>query len=145
MKITIETDKNITETEIHIKCSQVDSELKEIISSFSLYDCKFVGYLDNEAHFIALNDILYFEVVDGGIFFYTNGKTYESVLKLYKIEEATQNTSFARISKTVVANLRKMTSIKKAEHSRLVATMVSGEKLVVSRQYVSEIKRKLGV
>lgn len=145
MKITIETDKNITETEIHIKCSQVDSELKEIISSFSLYDCKFVGYLDNEAHFIALNDILYFEVVDGGIFFYTNGKTYESVLKLYKIEEATQNTSFARISKTTIANLRKMTSIKKAEHSRLVATMVSGEKLVVSRQYVSEIKRKLGV
>ena len=145
MKITIETDKNIKETEIHIKCSQVDSELKEIISSFSLYDCKFVGYLDNEAHFIALNDILYFEVVDGGLFFYTNGKTYESVLKLYKIEEATQNTSFARISKTVVANLRKMTSIKKAEHSRLVATMVSGEKLVVSRQYVSEIKRKLGV
>lgn len=145
MKITIETDKNIKETEIHIKCSQVDSELKEIISSFSLYDCKFVGYLDNEAHFIALNDILYFEVVDGGIFFYTNGKTYESVLKLYKIEEATQNTSFARISKTVVANLRKMISIKKAEHSRLIATMTSGEKLVVSRQYVSEIKRKLGV
>ena len=145
MKITIETDKNITETEIHIKCSQIDESLKEIIASLSLDDCKFVGYLDNEAYFVSLNEILYFEVVDGGTFFYTNGKIYESVLKLYKIEESIQNTSFARISKTVVANLRKMTSIKKAEHSRLVATMVSVEKLVVSRQYVSEIKRKMGV
>ena len=102
MKITIETDKNITETEIHIKCSQIDESLKEIIASLSLDDCKFVGYLDNEAYFVSLNEILYFEVVDGGTFFYTNGKIYESVLKLYKIEESIQNTSFARISKTVV-------------------------------------------
>ena len=33
MKITIETDKNIKETEIHIKCSQIDESLKEIIAS----------------------------------------------------------------------------------------------------------------
>lgn len=31
------------------------------------------------------------------------------------------------------------------ENSRLVATMLNGEKLIVSRQYVSEIKKKLGV
>ena len=145
MKITIETDKNLTEAEIYIKCSQVDDSLKEIIATLSLDDYKFVGYLDNEAYFISLNEILYFEVVDGKSFFYTNGKIYESVLKLYKIEESIKSTSFARISKTTLANLRKMTSIKKAEGSRLLATMISGEKLVVSRQYVSEIKRKLGV
>lgn len=145
MKIIIETDKNIKETEIHIKCSQVDDDLKEIISSLSLEDLKFAGYVNDETYFIPLNDILYFEAVDSKIFFYTNGKTYESALKLYKIEETTKNTSFARISKTTIANLRKMTSIKKAENSRLIATMVSGEKLIVSRQYVSEIKRKLGV
>jgi DNA-binding LytR/AlgR family response regulator len=38
-----------------------------------------------------------------------------------------------------------MSSIKKAESSRLIATLVNKEKLVVSRQYVSEIKKKLGV
>ena len=100
---------------------------------------------NEETFFIPLNDILYFEAVDSKIFFYTSGKMYESALKLYKIEETTKNMSFARISKTTIANLRKMTSIKKAENARLIATMISGEKLVVSRQYVSEIKRKLGV
>ena len=145
MKIIIETDKSINETEIHIKCREVDEDLKEIISSLSLEDFKFAGYINEETFFIPLNDILYFEAVDSKIFFYTSGKMYESALKLYKIEETTKNMSFARISKTTIANLRKMTSIKKAENSRLIATMISGEKLVVSRQYVSEIKRKLGV
>ncbi|MBR5616329.1 MAG: LytTR family transcriptional regulator DNA-binding domain-containing protein, partial [Clostridia bacterium] len=41
--------------------------------------------------------------------------------------------------------LRKMQSIKQAEHSRLIATLINGEKIVVSRQYVPEIKKKLGV
>ncbi len=145
MKITIDTDKNIKETEVHIKCSQIDEKLEELISNLCLMDSTFVGYQGDETHFVPLNEILYFEAVDSKIFFYTNEKCYESLSKLYKIEETTKNTSFARISKTVIANLKKMTSIKKAENSRLIATMLSGEKLVVSRQYVSEIKRKLGV
>lgn len=65
--------------------------------------------------------------------------------KLYKIEESLKNLRFSRISKTVIANLDKMLSIRKAENSRLTATLVNQEKLIVSRQYVSEIKKKLGV
>ena len=79
------------------------------------------------------------------MFFYTESETYESTAKLYEIEERLKNLQFVRISKTVIANLNKMLSIKKAEGSRLIATMINKEKLVVSRQYVSEIKKKLGV
>ena len=79
------------------------------------------------------------------MFFYTENEIYEAMDKLYKIEESLANMQFSRISKTVIANLDKMLSIKKAENSRLVATLVNQEKLVVSRQYVSEIKKKLGV
>ena len=71
-----------------------------------------------------------------------NGKAMD---KLYKIEESLKNLRFSRISKTVIANLDKMLSIRKAENSRLTATLVNQEKLIVSRQYVSEIKKKLGV
>ena len=69
----------------------------------------------------------------------------EAMAKLYKIEESLKNLRFSRISKTVIANLDKMLSIRKAENSRLTATLVNQEKLIVSRQYVSEIKKKLGV
>ena len=92
-----------------------------------------------------MKDIYYFESVDGKIFFYTEKETYEAAARLYKIEESLQNSKFARISKTAIANLSKMRSIKPAENSRLMATLLNGEKILVSRQYVSEIKQKLGV
>ena len=83
--------------------------------------------------------------MEGKLFFYTEKDIYESAVRLYKVEENLEGTSFARISKTMITNLKKMRSIKPIENSRLIATMTNGEKLVVSRQYVPEIKKKLGV
>ena len=145
MKITIVEDPNISETEISILCAKMTNEVRNIISNFAVVGSTFAGKKEEETFFIPIQDIFYFESVDGSIFFYTENETYEATAKLYKIEESLKNLKFARISKTVIANLDKMLSIKKAENSRLVATLVNKEKLVVSRQYVSEIKKKLGV
>lgn len=145
MKVTIVEDPNINETEISIICSKMTDELKDIVSNIVAVGLTFAGEKGNETFFIPIKDIFYFESVDGNIFFYTENETYEATAKLYIIEEKLKNLQFARISKTVIANLDKMSSIKKAESSRLVATLVNNEKLVVSRQYVSEIKKKLGV
>ena len=145
MKITIVEDPNISEIEISILCAKMTNEVRDIISNFAVVGSTFAGKKKEETFFIPIQDIFYFESVDGSIFFYTENETYEATAKLYKIEESLKNLKFARISKTVIANLDKMLSIKKAENSRLVATLVNKEKLVVSRQYVSEIKKKLGV
>ncbi|MBP3332778.1 MAG: LytTR family transcriptional regulator DNA-binding domain-containing protein [Clostridia bacterium] len=145
MKVTIVEDPNIKETEISIVCSKMTSELKDIVASITTVGRTFAGKKENEIFFIPVKDIFYFESVDGNIFFYTKDETYEATEKLYIIEESLKNLQFSRISKTVIANLDKMLSIKKSENSRLVATLINKEKLVVSRQYVSEIKKKLGV
>ena len=121
------------------------AELAEIISHISLLDHTFAGQREGEIFFVPMRDIYYFEAVDGKLFFYTEKDVYESAVKLYKIEESLAGTVFARVSKTTIANLKKMRSIKSMENSRLIATMLNGEKLIVSRQYVSEIKKKLGV
>ena len=145
MKITIIKDAAIAETEITVRCTDMTEELTEILSHISLIDHNCAGKANGETFFIPMKDILYFESVDEKVFFYTANETYESTAKLCQIEERLTGTLFARISKTVIANLKKMRSIKSAEHSRLMATMTHGEKLVVSRRYVSEIKEKLGV
>lgn len=145
MKVTIIEDPNINETEISIVCAKMTDELKDIISNIAAVGLTFAGKKESETFFIPIKDIFYFESVDGNIFFYTENDTYEATAKLYEIEEKLKKLQFARISKTVIANLDKMLSIKKAESSRLIATLVNKEKLVVSRQYVSEIKKKLGV
>ena len=103
MKITIVEDPNVNETEISIVCAKMTDEIKNIVSNISTVGLTFMGRKENETFIVPIDDIFYFESVDG------------------------------------------MLSIKKAENSRLVATLKNKEKLVVSRQYVTEIKRKLGV
>ncbi len=145
MKITIHEDPNVKEMEITIVCAEMTAELEEIIANIGLIGHTFAGKKDGETFFVPMKDIFYFESVDGKTFFYTEKETFEAAARLNKIEESLQNAKFARISKTVIANLGKMRSIKPAENSRLIATLINGEKILVSRQYVSEIKQKLGV
>lgn len=145
MKITIRQDPNLDETEVIVLCREINSETEEIIAQIGLAGSTMVGRQGDETHFIPTQDVLYLESVDGKIFFYTNAETYESTQRLYQLEEMLSKSTFARISKTAIANLKKMRSIKPMEGSRLVATMVNGEKVQVSRAYVEEIKKKLGV
>ena len=64
---------------------------------------------------------------------------------MYQLEEKLVNTPFVRISKSLIANLKKIYSIKSEKNSRMCITLSNGEKLIVSRQYLNDIKEKLGV
>ncbi len=145
MKIEIIRDASLSETEITIKAKCIDEEISEVIACLSLIGNTVAGVKEDAVSFIPLKDIYYFESVDNKTFFYTKDEVYEIKSKLYELEEKLSNTSFARISKSVIANLKKLKSIKRMKGSRLEADLVNGEKLLVSRQYVNEIKTKLGV
>ncbi len=145
MKINIQHDPNITEAEITVKYGYLDEELEDILAYISLADNRMAGNLNGETYFIRLADILYFETVDRKVFFYTADNTYETKMKIYKIEEKLLNTPFSRISKSSIANLKKVKCINSESYSRLCATLINGEKVIVSRQYLNTIKEKLGV
>lgn len=145
MKINIKQDSNITETEITISCKQIDKELEAVISSLGLINHSVSGKLDGETFFIALGEVLYFETIDNKTFFYTNDKIYETSIRIYQLEEKLTDTPFVRINKSSLMNIQKVKSIKSEENSKLMATLSNGEKIVVSRQYMQNIKTKLGV
>lgn len=145
MKIEIIQNESIKETEIIVKARVLDDELSEVIACLSLIGNTVAGSKDGVVSFIPLKDIYYFESVDNKTFFYTKDDVYEIRSRLYELEEKLANTSFVRISRSTIANLKKLRSIKRAKGSRLEADLVNGEKLLVSRQYVNEIKMKLGV
>ncbi|MCR4930234.1 MAG: LytTR family transcriptional regulator DNA-binding domain-containing protein [Lachnospiraceae bacterium] len=84
----------------------------------------------------------YIESVDKRTFVYTKDDCYESKLRLYELEE-TLGTFFLRISKSMIVNLKKIKTVKSDLSGRMEATMLNGEKIVISRNYVKEIKRRL--
>lgn len=145
MKITVRQDESAAEVEIIVACPRITNEIAEILAQISLIGNTVTGIKNGETCFVPLSEILYFESVDEKIFFYTDNAVYETASRLYQLEEKLADTPFARISKSTIANLRKMRSITSQPHSRLCAMMANGERLIVSRQYMNSIKEKLGV
>jgi len=145
MKINVICDKNAEDTEVTVVCRQVDGDIEQLLSAISLSGSTVVGKADGELFFISLGDIFYFESVDGKLFFSTERETYECASRLCKIEEKLSDTFFTRVSKSSIVNLKKVRSIKSEEHARLSASLTNGERIVISRTYVPDIKRRLGV
>ena len=68
---------------------------------------------------------------------------YEVRLKLYEIEKMYERSDFMRISKSMIADVSKIARIIPSFNSRMEAVMKNGEKVIISRQYVSDLKKKL--
>ena len=145
MKITVQEDPSRAEAEVRI--TGPANALAEILAALALVGETVAGRAGEELAAVPLSSVYYFETVDDRLFFYTARETYECPARLKAIEERLMSASlpFARISKTAIVNLRRMKSIRPEKNSRLVATLVNGEHLVVNRQYVKSIKEKLGV
>ena len=98
-----------------------------------------------QMHIVDSNDVFYFEAVDNKVFIYCKEKIFESKLKLYEIEQIYENGDFFRASKSTILNITKINSVSPLFYGRFEALLQNGEKVVISRQYVPVLKRKLGL
>ena len=94
--------------------------------------------------FCKLTQIYYIESVDKRTYVYTKDDCYESPDRLYELEEKL-GTYYARISKSMIVNLRKIRNVSAEPGGRMVAVLLNGERAIISRSYVKEVKRRLGI
>lgn len=144
MKITIEAPKPGEEDEIIVRCTALDERVLKLIQALRAED-KLTGYIDDKIVKLSLKEIYYFEAVDNKVFSYTAKETYEVHKKLYEIEQAFEHTDFLRISKSVIVNVAKIAYVKPIFNGRFAAKLRNDEKVIVSRQYVADLKKKLGI
>ena len=143
MEITV---KKIGETEkeyIEIGCHRKDERIDEIVRFIRSREGILKGTKEDRQYSIALPDILYIEAVDVKTFIYLENDCYESGRRLYEFEDALASRNFARISKSVIVNLMKITSIKPSLNGRFSCVLTNGEQVIISRKYVPDIREKL--
>ena len=143
MDITV---KKVGETEkeyIEIGCHRKDERIDEIIRFIRSREGILKGTKEDRQYSLALPDILYIEAVDEKTFIYLENDCYESGRRLYEFDEALASRNFARISKSVVVNLMKITSIKPSLNGRFSCVLTNGEQVIISRKYVPDIREKL--
>lgn len=145
MKININIDSRFTETEITINCNQMSEELEKVIMSLRALDFKLTGIKNNQTYILDASKIFYIDTTDKKTFLYTETDVYETSLKLYELEQQLFTKDFFRAGKSCIINFNHIRSLKSDIDGRLLVTMENNEKMIVSRQYASFVKKKLGV
>ena len=128
---------------LEIRCHEISDEVREIVAFVKSRQGQLTGTADDRMYEIAVSDIFYIESVDNKTFIYCKNREYETKQKLYELEEMLRDKHFLRVSKSVLLNLMKVSSIKPALNSRFTAVLFSGEQVIISRKYVPELKKAL--
>jgi len=141
MKVRIQQISDKADECIIIECVEVTPDIERIRTCALTAGSTLTGNIDGRIYQFNLTDVFYFEAVDERVFAYAADKSYELKTRLYELENAYADKHFIRCSKAFVINLMKLESISPALNGRFTAHMKNGEKIIISRQYVPEMKR----
>lgn len=108
MKLRIEIDSNLEETEIVIKAAALTDEIADL--QRLLQESKsprLIFYKGTGEYYLDLSEILFFETEGNKIYAHTQKDAYEVRLKLYELESILPR-YFSRVSKSTIANIRQV-------------------------------------
>ena len=143
MKILVEKVEQNKPEQVIIQCYRITDKVNSIVDFIKSTSDSLPGYSEESVTQIFLLDIFYVESVDSRVFAYTKDQTYELRIKLYEFEQAYEKRRFFRCSKSMVVNLMKITSVYPIFNGRFAAKLLNGEEVIISRTYVSELKKIL--
>lgn len=145
MRIRTEFGENDCE-EIVIRCRSENERVRRILSALEGIvggECEIILQSSGTEYYMPIRDILFFETYDGKVMAHTRSGTYSSAYKLCELEHILPPT-FARISKSTVANVMLISSL----HRELVGNgeigfFESEKKAYFSRGYFKVLRDKI--
>ena len=144
MKVNLEQVKSKEEEEAIIKAVTVTDEITGAIELLEGGSKGIAVIKDDQVHIIKASAVYYIESVDKKTFVYTKDVCYDCKYRLYELETMLGG-YFMRCSKSMIINLKKVRNVKSQLSGRIDATLINDETVVISRGYVKEDKRRLGI
>ncbi|MFR0018827.1 MAG: LytTR family DNA-binding domain-containing protein [Paraclostridium sp.] len=141
MKIDIDIDKRYEEIQVILRSNEMNDETMEILEKLKTTKNKYIlGKSDKKVYIVDVKDIYFFYSENQKVFVETEDFRYEVDERLYEIEENFKNTSFIRVSKFSIVNLKKVKNIDMSFSGNLTINFINGKKESISRRYISKIK-----
>ena len=144
-KISIHQVDPSEEEEIIIKCHEISDDVTGLVERLKQTENILLGSRDNEVFRIPVKDIYYIESVDNKTYIYLQKNVFDCKLKLYEIESLIGGSKLFRCSKSMILNISKIHSVAPSVNGRFEAKLTNGESVIISRQYVPVLKKKLGL
>ena len=143
MIVKLEQDLSLEEVEVLIKYPVMNKSVARIAAMLKSANTRIKCSLEGGEKFVSASDIYYFESVDKTTFVYCEQEVYKTDYRLYQIVKDFAHLGFVRISKSCVLNTSVLNSIAPLPNSRMEVTLQNGERLLVTRKYLENIKQAL--
>ena len=124
-----------------VEYPEYDQTVDRLISKIRNMSINFTGRADGKTVSIDISDIYYIENVERKIFLYSKQDVYRYDGNMSDIDSAIADTDLVRISRTCFMNVSHLKEIMQIKNSHLEALLDNGEKLIVSRKYLKDIKK----
>lgn len=144
MKIKIEVDKTYDNLEIIIKTNEINDDVQKIYDLIESQIGQLIVKRNGQSFSIAMNDIYYIESIDDKTFIYLKESVFEINKRLYELEQEL-NLNFIRVSKSTILNINKLNYVKAILNGKYEAYLDNDEKIIISRHYVRQFKKKFGI
>lgn len=140
MKLILTQHCELPETEVEIRYAEMDTGVQNLVKRIEQGDRHLYGEDNGRQYRILIDDIFYTESVDRKTFIYTKSEVFRSELKLYQLMDKLKGTDFVQVNKSCILNINVLDNIKTLLNSRMEGTLTNGEKITISRTYISAIK-----
>lgn len=148
MDVRVVEEEGRRQIEVVIRCAPADPRVDRIVRCLRAAAGRLVGYespSSPERRLIPLDQVALVEVGDDRALIRTvDGCTLESPQRLFELEVALVGTEFLRVSRQVIVNFDKVTSIRPEPSSRLVLELEGGQRVVATRTYAQAVRDKIG-
>ena len=124
-----------------VEYPEYDKSVDNLIKKIKNMSISFTGKSDGKTVSIDLSDIYYIENVERKIFLYSRKDMYRYDGSMQDIDSSIADTDLVRISRTCFMNVSHLKEIMQIKNSHLEAVLDNGEKLIVSRKYLKDIKK----
>ncbi len=146
MKLKLEMMPEMEETEVVIKCANIDSDilrLQQVIDEFMHGKNSFVFFKEDTEFYFSVEEVLFFETEGNKVTAHTSDDVYTVKYKLFELEELLPG-HFVRISKSGIVNADKIYSIQRnITAASAIEFQGSHKQVFVSRSYYKVLKNKL--
>ena len=147
MEIRVVEEKGRSQIEVTILSGPDNPRVAGIVRQLQMADGKLSGYIPGTINrrMVFLADVAWVQTNGSmALIYLAIGEMLESSSRLNELEGELSDTEFVRISRQELVNLDHVTGISPAGSGRMLLS-VGEKKLVVSRKYTPEFKRRIGI
>ncbi len=146
MKVRIEIETDLADTEVIVRCNKIDEQilqLQKVLTEMKNASKQLTFYKNDTEYYLPLTKVLFFDTESGSISAHTANEVYQVKYKLYELEELLPG-YFMRVSKSTILNTYQVYSITKNITAASTVTFEKSHKQVyVSRNFYKSLKLRL--